>query len=241
MKKIVFSVLVVFCVLFVSTIPAFAQSYRVVKGDNLWTIAQNYDTTVADLKQKNNLTSDLIFPNQLLQINERKPNRNTRTKQKQYIVKSGDTLSEIAYDYRVTVSQLKEWNSLSSDLILIGQRLIIKGMDGTTKTVAASKTTGSSAKRKLTVKATAYTAYCDGCSGITYTGIDLTKDRDKKVIAVDPDVIPLGSEVYVEGYGRAIAADVGSAIKGNRIDVHVPTKTVAFDWGVRTVEVTILN
>ena len=47
------------------------------------------------------------------------------------------------------------------------------------------------------------------------------------MIAVDPNVIPLGSKVYVEGYGEAIAADTGGAIKGNKIDVHVPSKSQA--------------
>ena len=93
----------------------------------------------------------------------------------------------------------------------------------------------------LTMTATAYTAECDGCSGITRTGINLKDNRNKKVIAVDPNVIPLGSKVYVEGYGEAIAGDIGSAIKGNRIDLHVPTKSEAFEFGVREVEVTVLS
>ncbi|WP_279401806.1 3D domain-containing protein [Piscibacillus salipiscarius] len=97
------------------------------------------------------------------------------------------------------------------------------------------------AAETLTVKATAYTADCEGCSGITATGINLNENPNKKVIAVDPDVIPLGTKVWVEGYGEAIAGDTGGAINGNRIDVHVPTKQKAYDWGVRTVEVKILD
>jgi uncharacterized protein YabE (DUF348 family) len=95
--------------------------------------------------------------------------------------------------------------------------------------------------RTLTVTATAYTAGCSGCSGITATGINLNKNRNMKVIAVDPNVIPLGSRVYVEGYGEAIAGDTGGAIRGNKIDIHVPTKSDAQRWGRKTVKVTILN
>ena len=62
--------------------------------------------------------------------------------------------------------------------------------------------------------ATAYTAYCNGCSGITTTGINLRANPNLKVIAVDPSVIPLGSKVWVEGYGYAVAGDTGGAIKG---------------------------
>ncbi|WP_281413778.1 PcsB-like coiled-coil domain-containing protein [Ornithinibacillus massiliensis] len=93
--------------------------------------------------------------------------------------------------------------------------------------------------KTLTVTATAYTANCKGCSGTTHTGIDLIANPDTKVIAVDPSVIPLGSVVYVEGYGYAIAGDIGSAIKGNKIDVFVPTRAEALKWGVRRVKVTI--
>jgi uncharacterized protein YabE (DUF348 family) len=95
--------------------------------------------------------------------------------------------------------------------------------------------------RTLTVTATAYTAGCTGCSGVTATGINLNKNRNMKVIAVDPSVIPLGTRVHVEGYGEAIAGDTGGAIKGNKIDVHVATTSEANRWGVRTVKLTILK
>ncbi|MFX6153002.1 3D domain-containing protein, partial [Acinetobacter baumannii] len=52
---------------------------------------------------------------------------------------------------------------------------------------------------ELYVIATAYTAYCTGCSGTTATGINLRANPNAKVIAVDPRVIPLGTKVYVEG------------------------------------------
>ncbi|MCL7749283.1 G5 and 3D domain-containing protein [Halalkalibacter alkaliphilus] len=108
---------------------------------------------------------------------------------------------------------------------------------------SSSSSSGSapSGGRTLTVTATAYTAGCSGCSGITATGINLNNNRNMKVIAVDPSVIPLGTRVHVEGYGNAIAGDTGGAIKGNKIDVHVPTKSEAFRWGSRTVKVTILD
>lgn len=91
------------------------------------------------------------------------------------------------------------------------------------------------------VTATAYTAYCDGCSGITYTGIDLRANPNQKVIAVDPNVIPLGSRVWVEGYGTAIAGDIGGAIQGNRIDVFIPNKDEANRFGIKQVKITILD
>lgn len=61
------------------------------------------------------------------------------------------------------------------------------------------------------------------------------------VVAVDPTVIPLNTLVFVEGYGFAIAADTGGAIKGNKIDVCVPTREEAMRWGRRTVRVHIFH
>ncbi|MHB0867653.1 MAG: 3D domain-containing protein [Thermoleophilia bacterium] len=76
------------------------------------------------------------------------------------------------------------------------------------------------------------TAYCLG--GTTATGMPVGRG----IIAVDPRVIRLGSRVHVSGYGDAIAADTGGAIKGNKIDVWLPCGE-AYAWGVRTVNVTV--
>ncbi|HEX7064694.1 MAG TPA: peptidoglycan-binding protein [Bacillales bacterium] len=95
--------------------------------------------------------------------------------------------------------------------------------------------------RVLYAHSTAYTANCDGCSGVTYTGINLNKNPDAKVIAVDPDVIPLGSTVWVEGYGYAVAGDIGSAIDGKDIDIFFSSRSKALNWGVRTVKVKVFD
>ncbi|HFK1685833.1 cell wall-binding protein EntB [Bacillus paranthracis] len=108
-----------------------------------------------------------------------------------------------------------------------------------------SKNNAQSAKRELTVVATAYTADPseNGTYGgrvLTAVGHDLTANPNMRIIAVDPKVIPLGSKVWVEGYGEAIAGDTGSAIKGNRIDVLMGSKSKAMNWGRQTVKVKIL-
>lgn len=103
----------------------------------------------------------------------------------------------------------------------------------------STKPAPKESKESFNVTSTAYTANCAGCSGITSTGIDLNSNPNQKVIAVDPNVIPLNSVVHVEGYGFAIAGDTGSAIKGKKIDVFVPTNKAALNWGVKTVKVTI--
>ncbi|PFH90670.1 LysM peptidoglycan-binding domain-containing protein [Bacillus sp. AFS088145] len=104
-----------------------------------------------------------------------------------------------------------------------------------------SKTNDSAGLKVITMEASAYTASCKGCTGITATGINLKENPNTKVISVDPSVIPLGSKVNVEGYGVAIAGDTGGAIKGNRIDVFIPNKQDAINFGRKQVKVTILN
>lgn len=91
------------------------------------------------------------------------------------------------------------------------------------------------------VTATAYTASCNGCSGRTATGLNIRSNPNMKVVAVDPRIIPLGTKVYVEGYGYAVAADTGGAINGYVIDVLMPSQTDAYRWGRKKVKIRILN
>ena len=59
------------------------------------------------------------------------------------------------------------------------------------------------------------------------------------VVAVDPSVIPLGTRLTIPGYGEAVAADTGSAVRGARIDLWFPTLAQARAWGRRTVTITL--
>ncbi|ANV74229.1 hypothetical protein BCM43_27610 (plasmid) [Bacillus thuringiensis] len=76
---------------------------------------------------------------------------------------------------------------------------------------------------------------------ITAAGIDIGKNPNIKLIAVDPKVIKLGTKVWVEGYGDAIAGDTGGAIKGNKIDVLFPTEKQAREWGRKKVKIRIMK
>lgn len=244
-----------------------AESHEVEKGDSLWNIAENYNTTVNELVEINELNSTTIQPKQVIVIDSER-----------YVVEKGDTLSAIGSEFDATVDNLKVWNDLKTDIIVVGQSLDVNGVNPEqaedlstesakepkkevkqepkqeAKQAPKKKEAKASEPKKeentssekpsgktISVSATAYTGQCDGCSGVTSTGVDLNADPNAKVIAVDPSVIPLGSKVHVEGYGYATAADIGGAIKGNKIDVHVPTKGKANNWGVRTVNVTIVD
>ncbi|RFU67908.1 LysM peptidoglycan-binding domain-containing protein [Peribacillus saganii] len=159
-----------------------------------------------------------------------------------YQVKSGDTLWSIAKRNGLTVQQIKSWNKLTSDTIKLSQVLkLAPGVqkNAPVKTAAAKPAAKQGAFKELTMTATAYTASCKGCSGITATGLNLKKNPSIKAISVDPRIIPLGSKVYVEGYGYAVAADKGSAVKGSKIDVFIPNKSRAIKWGSKTVKVKV--
>ncbi|PFN80552.1 enterotoxin [Bacillus sp. AFS076308] len=100
--------------------------------------------------------------------------------------------------------------------------------------------TAVKAAAEFIVEATAYTPL-ESSSGMTAAGYNIRKNPNMKLIAVDPKVIPLGTKVWVEGYGEAIAGDTGGAIKGNKIDVLFPTVKQALQWGRKNVKVRILN
>jgi LysM repeat protein len=97
-------------------------TYTVVKGDTLWGIAKNYNLTVDELKQVNGLTSDTIYPGQVLIVAK----KSALSDYTLYTVVKGDTLWAISRKFSVTVDSIKQLNGLSSDLINIGQVLLIK-------------------------------------------------------------------------------------------------------------------
>lgn len=96
---------------------------------------------------------------------------------------------------------------------------------------------GMSYSAVMAMEATAYLPTDGSAEGITAMGIPATYG----VVAVDPDVIPLGSRVYIPGYGVAIAADTGGAIIGYCIDLCMESYAECMEFGRRTVTVYVLD
>ena len=239
-----------------SSASASTDTYTVERGDTLWSISQAYNVTVDQLMDWNSLSSSLIFPGEVFKVEASEQTaavaEATQSTASTYTVQSGDTLYRIALNHGISLDSLMSWNGLTSHWIYPGDVLSVSGTAVKGVSSTAPQTTAqtapakeaapvTSSAREMVVEATAYTAYCEGCSGITYTGINLRANPNQKVIAVDPDVIPLGSTVWVEGYGTAVAGDIGGAIDGNRIDVFIPNYNDALEWGRRTVTVKILD
>ena len=89
----------------------------------------------------------------------------------------------------------------------------------------------------MSMEATAYLPTDGSAEGLTAMGIPATYG----IVAVDPDIIPLGSRVYIPGYGEALAADTGGAIYGYRIDLCMENYYEAMDFGRRTITVFVLK
>ncbi|WP_339316181.1 LysM peptidoglycan-binding domain-containing protein [Oceanobacillus sp. FSL W7-1304] len=130
-----------------------AASHKVKSGDSLWKIAQQYGTSVSELRSINNLSSDLIFPNQVIQTTKSSSstgsssstNTNTSTnKSTTYTVKRGDTLSGIASKHGISLSNLMKWNNLNTTLIYPGNKLVVSKNGASTGNSGSSNSSGSS-------------------------------------------------------------------------------------------------
>lgn len=132
---------------------------------------------------------------------------------------------------------------------IVGEKILkqpVNGIieEGTKTTLIASRGQLSFVKA-IKMVATAYDASFESCGkhpdhpqyGITYSGLKVRHG----IAAVDPKVIPLGTWLYVEGYGEALAADIGGAIKGNRIDLYYESPEDVAKYGKKKVKVYILD
>ena len=108
--------------------PVLGLQYMIEEGDDLYDIAKRFHTTVNQLKALNNLSTDLIHPGQIIMINDSYSPGRVDEFYKTYIVREGDTIYSIAYQYNMTVLELKDLNSLLSDEVSIGQELIVRNV-----------------------------------------------------------------------------------------------------------------
>ncbi|WP_246294426.1 3D domain-containing protein [Paenibacillus planticolens] len=163
----------------------------------------------------------------------------------QYLVNKGDTLYKIARDFEIDVNDLMAFNNIGDPRgLTIGQ--VLKIPSGGTGS-SSVKTQPKIIKKVINTTLTAYTAGFESTGkkashplyGITFSGL---KAKEGRTIAVDPAVIPLGSTVFIEGIGIRKAEDIGSAIRGSRIDVFMNDLSQAQEFGVKkNVKVYLLD
>jgi len=141
--------------------------------------------------------------------------------------------------------RLTYWNDVVVDRQVVSREIVDRGtrglvLEGTPKTLSQLR---SDRKYRvavsMTMVATAYTADTATAYPTGYTATGILAHQG--VVAVDPQVIPLGSTVFVPGYGIAIAADTGGAIIGHRIDLCMDSYTDAVNFGRQVVQVYVLK
>ena len=100
------------------------NTYIVQKGDSLWSISRKYNVNVNDIKLANNLTNDILTIGQILTIPSIR-NSEDYLESNLYVVQKGDSLWSIANEFKVSINEIRMINNLSTDILNIGQTLII--------------------------------------------------------------------------------------------------------------------
>nr|WP_245301508.1 peptidoglycan endopeptidase [Virgibacillus natechei] len=197
-----------------------ASSYTVQSGDSLWSIAQQHNTSVSQLNSINNLSSDLIFPNQVIQTggssssSSASDSSNNSSNSSTYTVKSGDTLSGIASDHGISLSKLMDLNGLDTTLIHPGNEF--KVSEGSSGGSSSGSSGDSSSGSGSVGSSTVYTVK----SGDTLSqigaehGVSVANLRNWNNLS--SDLITIGQKLNINGSsGSGSGSNSGSSGSGN--------------------------
>lgn len=197
------------------------SKYTFVWGDTLSVIAQATEISLDKLVEVNNISNaDMIIVGNSIRLSS--DNK---------VVTVGEGEEQKSYD----VSSEEEIVEVETPVEYYEEEVVVE--EPVVEEVAPAQEV-SSAGYQMTVEATAYSTNQPSLSDYTYTGINLRQNPN--VVAVDPSVIPLGSTVIIPGYGTFVAGDTGSAIIGNRIDIHITDLNAAWAFGRQGMTVTVL-
>ncbi|MBM6619177.1 LysM peptidoglycan-binding domain-containing protein [Bacillus suaedaesalsae] len=194
--------------------------YTVQSGDTLSGIAKRFNTTVTDIKQLNNLTSDVIYIGQSLKM----PLTTSTVTISTYTVQSGDSLSVIAKRFGTTVDQLKQINNLTSDTIFIGQSLKVSGTS--TVTPAPSPTQNTST----------YTVQSGDSLSVIARKFNTTVTNLKQLNGLTSDTIYVGQTLKVSGTVSTPEATSSYTVKSGDT-----LSAIARSFGITTTELKQAN
>lgn len=193
---------------------AIASTYTVQKGDTLSRIASKYKTTVPTLKSINNLSTDMIYINQLLKVDEtstpaQTPVSSSTTGVKYYTIVPGDSLSKIASIYKISLSDLRKWNNQTSDLIYPGQKLIVSNPSSGTSapvTIPAPTTPEVTTSPSVTTSKTEYVVKSGDYLGKISLQYGVTVQELKSLNGLTSDMIYVGQKLLVSKTSTASPA-----------------------------------
>jgi len=197
------------------------------------------------------VTSEIVYEAQPVEFAVQENKDNSLLKGKTEVKQEGSAgerkiTKERTYEDGVLISEVEVSNEIVTapvdKVIAIGTKVpepvvVVAKKATVVASRGGSTPNGLSYSSSMRVTATAYAG-----DGITATGtVPVRNASGWSTIAVDRNVIPMGTKVYVENYGYAIAEDVGGAIKGNIIDLFMNSESEANAWGRRAVTIYILN
>lgn len=208
-----------------------AASYKVKSGDSLWKIAQQYNTSISQLKTTNKLSGDIIFPNQVLETskknssttssNSNSNNNASSGNASTYTVKSGDSLSAIAFKHNVSISNLMKWNNLNSTLIYPGNKFVVSksgsssssnsnsGSSSSSSSSASSSNSGSTGSSKdYTVKSGDSLSKIGSNHGVSVANL-------KKWNNLSSDFLSIGQKLSVGGKASSGGSSSSSSSSSN--------------------------
>lgn len=189
-----------------------AASYKVKSGDSLWKISEKYNVSVSSLKSINKLSSDVIYPNQVIKTTKssssKSSSKSTSTSSTKsssssntYTVKSGDTLGKIAAKHNLSLSNLMKRNNLSSTLIFPGDKLNVGGKAASSSS-SSSKTSSSSSSSSSSKTSTYKVKSGDSLSKIgSKYGVSVSKL--KSLNNLSSDMIYVGQTLKVSGSAKS--------------------------------------
>ncbi|MBM7554369.1 LysM peptidoglycan-binding domain-containing protein [Thalassobacillus pellis] len=168
-----------------------AESVTVERGDTLWGFSQQYGVSIYTIKSLNGLSSDIIYPGQVLKVNEEASSNtssnssNTSSATSTYTVQSGDTLSEIGAKFGVNYRDIQEWNNISGHLIYVGQVLKLNGVsEADTSAPAVSDSNDSASASTYTVQSGDTLSKIGAQYGVNYRDIMRWNNLNSTVIYV---------------------------------------------------------
>lgn len=190
--------------------------------------------------------SEVVTEMQSIAFNTQTKQDSSKTQSQSYIEREGvagqkEIKTEIIYENGKEVSR----NEVSSSVVREPQDKIF--VQGTQTTPVYNRgdevpTSMPPVKWNAVFNTTAYSPINGATTAWTYSGMQAKRNPNGwSTVAVDPSVIPIGTKLFIEGYGFAIAADTGSAIKGNKVDVFFNSYAEACAWGRKFINVYILD